>query len=359
MKYHEDIVLLFEEINSPNFIECETFLKKSDSVKNSVFFFDQNSLSLAGINDSKKDDDREKMFEALDINFKKDNIAMTKVNGVQYRVLSFQNMVDIVLSDRDEFTGAVHSVAEVLLYHHAHGLKNYMTSDVFLRFKKAKKHSESFIKDTLPSQESKYGTRVDIIQSVIDKIGATRYLEVGVHSFTNFSKIKCSQKVAVDPKPRYKKYNKLDNELVIEKTSDEFFSDDNIEKFDVVFLDGFHEASQLKRDIDNSLNNLSENGIIVCHDCNPMGYLQQAFPPMSNGDCWRAFAGIVSDRDDLNAFVINCDHGVGIIKKKNYTKEEISYKISNLTFDEFEKGKREILNLCEYPEFDRWVDSLL
>ena len=49
--------------------------------------------------------------------------------------------------------------------------------------------------------------RTDIIQSLIDKIGAKKYLEVGVSAGENFREIKCDNKVGVDPEPNTPAYN--------------------------------------------------------------------------------------------------------------------------------------------------------
>ena len=48
-------------------------------------------------------------------------------------------------------------------------------------------------------------------------------------------------------------------------TSDEFFSN-NKEKYDIIYIDGWHEAPQVYKDINNSWNCLNENGIIICDD---------------------------------------------------------------------------------------------
>ena len=48
-------------------------------------------------------------------------------------------------------------------------------------------------------------------------------------------------------------------------TSDEFFMQ-NKEKFDLIYIDGWHEAPQVYKDINNSWNSLNINGIIICDD---------------------------------------------------------------------------------------------
>ena len=48
-------------------------------------------------------------------------------------------------------------------------------------------------------------------------------------------------------------------------TSDEFFMQ-NKEKFDIIYIDGWHEEPQVYKDINNSWNSLNINGIIICDD---------------------------------------------------------------------------------------------
>ena len=47
--------------------------------------------------------------------------------------------------------------------------------------------------------------------------------------------------------------------------SDSFFKQ-NKQKFDVIYIDGWHEAPQVYRDINNSWDCLNINGIIICDD---------------------------------------------------------------------------------------------
>jgi predicted O-methyltransferase YrrM len=48
-------------------------------------------------------------------------------------------------------------------------------------------------------------------------------------------------------------------------TSDEYFLNNN-ERFDVIYIDGWHEAPQVYKDLNNSWNRLNNNGLIICDD---------------------------------------------------------------------------------------------
>ena len=184
--------------------------------------------------------------------------------------------------------------------------------------------------------------RTDIIQSLIDKIGAKKYLEVGVSAGENFRDIKCDYKVGVDPERT--------SPATIHMTSDDFFKA-NKETFDVIFVDGLHHADQVYRDIINSLNCLSDTGYIVCHDMNPEKEEHQVIPfrgGIWNGDCWKAFVQLRQERDDLAMCVVDTDYGCGVIRRGYQEKLD---KINDLNFHAFTKKRKEWLNLITPDQF--------
>jgi len=48
--------------------------------------------------------------------------------------------------------------------------------------------------------------------------------------------------------------------------------------FDLIFIDGLHNAAQVERAIGNSLKVLHKGGTILVHDCNPTSAEQQTVP---------------------------------------------------------------------------------
>jgi hypothetical protein len=184
--------------------------------------------------------------------------------------------------------------------------------------------------------------RTDIIQLLIDKINAKSYLEIGVSGGENFQKIRCENKIGVDPE--------LTSPATIFLTSDDFFNQ-NQEKFDVIFVDGLHHADQVLRDINNSLEVLGEGGYIVCHDMNPEKEEHQIIPfhgGIWNGDCWKAFVQLRQERNDLEMFVVNTDYGCGVIRKGQQAPLQITEEIN---FENFNQNRKEWLNLIEVSEF--------
>lgn len=188
--------------------------------------------------------------------------------------------------------------------------------------------------------------RYDIINDFIQQRNFKNYLEIGVHDRNaNFNKIKCDNKVCVDPDAN------ANADYIT--TSDQFF-EKNTQKFDIVFVDGLHEAHQVYKDIYNSLNVLNPNGIIVCHDCNPLslkaaGDYEDSKDAMGkycwNGDCWKAFVKYRFETDYL-CYVINIDEGCGIIdtsKVSNVIKN--FYSIGEMTYSMLEENRQYLLGL--------------
>jgi len=169
-----------------------------------------------------------------------------------------------------------------------------------------------------------YPSRYEIIQETINRKNYKSYLEIGCDKNELFSKIVIEKKIGVDPA----------SGGTIRDTSDNFFKKNNAQ-FDIIFIDGFHEYSQVKKDINNSLLFLNNNGVIFLHDCMPMKFLNQAVPRAKglwNGDVWK---NIVESRTKyyLDTYVIYADQGIGMILKRP------NKKILNLKVDNFKRLK--------------------
>ncbi len=187
--------------------------------------------------------------------------------------------------------------------------------------------------------------RTEIIQYLINKKGYESYLEIGVGSGNNFNKIKCKRKDGVDPNGR-------GNYIM---TSDLFFKMTK-KKWDIIFIDGLHIEDQVDRDIQNSLDHLSDGGTIVIHDCNPKTHRHQEVPRIQkawNGTVWKSFVKLRCSRPDLFMCVVNTDHGCGIIRKGSqqiYDKASIK---RCLKYNFLKLNRKELLNLITIGEFKR------
>jgi hypothetical protein len=199
--------------------------------------------------------------------------------------------------------------------------------------------------------------RADVINHIIktSDYDYRNYLEIGVRfPKDTFNKINIEHKDGVDPAPRGPEVN-------YPITSDKFFEfikgREDI-KYDVIFIDGLHLEEQVDKDIQNSLNHLTNNGVIVMHDCNPINEFRQRdvyevngeFPAW-NGTVWKSWVKMRCTRLDLKMFVIDTDHGCGVIrrgKQKLWDKDDISECIK---YPYFEKHKNDLLNLISLEDF--------
>ena len=169
------------------------------------------------------------------------------------------------------------------------------------------------------------------------------YLEIGCNEDELFSKIKIKNKVGIDP---VKGGN-------LKITSDEFFSN-NTEKIDLIFIDGLHVYSQVKKDIYNSINSLSNNGYVLVHDCLPQTLSAQAVPRQRNvwnGDVWKA---IVDFRTDPNLEIFTClaDQGIGIIQKKyNSNVLKLEKEVQKLKFEDYFQNYEVFMRPITFKQF--------
>ena len=187
--------------------------------------------------------------------------------------------------------------------------------------------------------------RWDLIDYLIKKYDYKDYLEIGCDRDQLFSRIKLKNKIGVDP---YSGGN-------VRKTSDDFFLENN-KTFDLVFIDGLHTYSQVKKDILNSVKFLNTNGIILVHDCLPDTMSKQAVPRYKmqwNGDVWKAIVDL-RQNPDLDIYTCEMDQGIGIIKKNNNTSIlKLSTEIDKLKFKDYYHNYKEYMRVINLDEFKK------
>lgn len=220
-----------------------------------------------------------------------------------------------------------------------------------------------------------------MIQNVIDQLGAKKYLEIGVFTGTNFLPIRVAHKTAVDPEFKISPLQKLKwnikqgwsiRSIYHQMLSEQFFNSvGRGQQFDVVFIDGLHTYSQSLSDVNQALDLLSEQGVIIMHDCFPPSP-SAAYPAESLshaaslklpgwtgewcGDTWKTICHLRSSRDDLQIFVLSCDYGLGVIRRgKPESKLDLTpEQITHLSYDDLASNPVKLLNLkdvCYWPQF--------
>ena len=211
---------------------------------------------------------------------------------------------------------------------------NYLFNKIF---------KENFSKK-LTIDWSNYSKRYEIINNSILSNYYKEYLEIGCFKDETFSRINIEHKVGVDPV----------SGGTVRLTSDEFFKN-NKKKFDIIFIDGLHEYSQVKTDIINSLNSLNSNGVLLLHDCFPLKIRDQMMPRSHqhwNGDTWKA---LVETRTlpNLDTYTILADEGIGVVfKRKNRNPLHINFKnFKSLKFKDYYNNYEKFMNPVSEDKF--------
>jgi hypothetical protein len=223
--------------------------------------------------------------------------------------------------------------------------------------------------------------RLLLINDLISRFKYKTYLEIGVFDAGVFFKIKCRNKIAVDPdfkigKRKYWK-NRLTNwqnlnARFIEKTSDDFFAQNGklLKEVDISLVDGMHEFAFSLRDVENTLKVLNKDGVIIMHDCNPQSekaaisfgdWKKRNCTGEWNGDVWKTIVYLRSVRKDLNVFVADCDQGLGIITKRQPHDKGLSFNsfetVDRLSYNDLSNNRKEYLNLKPASYLNEFFNS--
>ena len=211
--------------------------------------------------------------------------------------------------------------------------------------------------------------REQVIRALMHARNLKNYLEIGVFNGHIFFRVKTKFKVAVDPCFPFSTGRKILKTIInpynlynryFQKPADDFFAQDATRvigkrKIEISLIDGMHEYDYALRDAENVLLRLSQNGVIVMHDCNPLTpeanvsfaeWEARNFAGTWNGDVWKTIMHLRT-RGDINVFVLDCDHGLGIITREkpasvlSYTPQQIA----SFSYSDFDKNRKAWLNL--------------
>ncbi len=184
--------------------------------------------------------------------------------------------------------------------------------------------------------ENNFYNRKAFINKAISKFENCKYLEIGVANNDVFNSIplKIENKFGIDPVSGGN----------FKMTSDEFFKKHNNLKFDVIFIDGLHIYEQCQKDCINSMQQLSENGIIFFHDFLPRSFFEEKVPRKQStwsGDVWKV-AVELANSINVEFKIINIDHGIGVLKlKKNFEYKKIE-ELRNKSFKDYINYRKEL-----------------
>lgn len=221
--------------------------------------------------------------------------------------------------------------------------------------------------------------RIILAQNILELTSGENYLEIGVSSGGSFIPIQAGRKWGVDPayhltRKRRLKYRVwsllgLKEERLFRTTSDDFFARNQkmLSSYgvDVCLVDGLHTYEQALRDVLNTLSYLKPKGVILLHDCNPVTELMArpsnriedlmdvpGWDGSWSGDVWKAIVHLRALCPDLEVFVLDCDTGIGVVRKGSpefslpYSEADIR-KMDYSVLD----GNREQLLGLKSPEY--------
>ncbi|MBO5005646.1 MAG: class I SAM-dependent methyltransferase [Clostridia bacterium] len=112
---------------------------------------------------------------------------------------------------------------------------------------------------------------IRILNYLIFRHNYKTYLEIGLGDpLSSFIEIMAPNKESCDPYVNRELTPIINKYLTYHMTSDDMFANmDKDKKYDLIFVDGLHDAKQVLKDIFNSLKHINDNGLIVVHDCLP------------------------------------------------------------------------------------------
>lgn len=194
-------------------------------------------------------------------------------------------------------------------------------------------------------------TRTQIINGLIKKNNYETYLEIGVNTPEqpgyNWVGVDIKNKHGVDPNV----------DTTFKMTSDEFFENHIKTKYDIIFIDGLHLFEQVERDINNSLENLNNNGTIVVHDTNPVEEITQRRERASDawhGDVWKAILKLRLENPNVSIHTVDTDEGCTIIKKgKQDLLKPKDESVNLYDFSILNQYRKKILMLITPEEFTK------
>ena len=189
----------------------------------------------------------------------------------------------------------------------------------------------------------------DIINRIIQDVGAVNYIEIGYGDGANFNLIECSSKKAVDPCLESKIANKNLGIYIDNVDSDTFYKENNEDwaTHDVVFIDGDHTAEQVRKDIVNAMKCNAK--AIVLHDVIPHSKEMQEVPRNTKvwtGNCWRSVVGFIESYPDVNVVTYRADYGLTVIYP-NGKKVKKHFENMEMTYEAFKKNEVELLNIID------------
>ena len=201
---------------------------------------------------------------------------------------------------------------------------------IFYSFKKQLKKYFSAIRHRLNPQAEYIESKVDIINWLGKQYGYDSYLQISTYTTGGFydqiSDAIYTVKECLNYLPANGIFDDISeasltkDHLIKLQTYEEALSEVKKSRstFDIIFVDSFHSFEQTWQDLLVAVSLLSEQGIIVVHDCYPK-------KKKHTGDVWNegiwlgqtyeAFIHFRAQHPRFESAVVNIDYGCGLIRR--------------------------------------------
>ena len=110
------------------------------------------------------------------------------------------------------------------------------------------------------------------INALAHRLGARRYLEIGVRTGSTFRDIQMAERIGVDPRFLFDTQEVVNESTQLHATtSDLYFAESaGARQFDITFIDGLHVFEQVVRDLTNTLARSTPRSAILIDDTVPV-----------------------------------------------------------------------------------------
>lgn len=196
--------------------------------------------------------------------------------------------------------------------------------------------------------------RYDILNRIAARIGAKRYLEIGVSTGETISRIKIPERWGVDPNPTLVGVR---SSTVFVPTTSFAFLETQPRRFDLAFVDGDHRADVVVREV--SLIPLTDRGVVVCHDASPSTETMQTAECHGGewtGDVWKGIARLRTLGYEI--VTVDTDYGVAIVTDRPDRRRLDGDDMQHLEWRDLADRRTSLLGLVDPFAFESWLDSV-
>jgi len=206
------------------------------------------------------------------------------------------------------------------------------------------------------------------IKQFVERKKSAKYLEIGL---------------STNPRAPYRLISDIEQKHSIDmdlKTGADFVMDsdsffrklDNNElngldkeyKWDFIFIDGWHFAEQVYIDLCNSLNHLSEDGVIFMHDSLPWSYDMTIETSVSDRiatcqDAWKVIEYCLKEREDLDICTLEENYGgLAVVRKSNTFRPLLSREYNRFyQYGVYERERFKFMNTIKEENLLEWLEK--